>query len=468
MNQKASASALSGRWRRPEAAVTSAAVPMPRVATRASASASAEATAVPFFFLCVLTFILFGRPQDYFAFLVPLRLALMFTLLTTLVTLAASSSIMSPFGHRETKLYLGLYLAMVVGIAFAAYRPGTFDAVIMKYIVNVVYFLLFVAIVDSVARLRRIALLLVLSVLLFTMFNLAFGQFAAGRFFSGISMFDPNDIALVEVSLLSYSLWVLVGSFNFMTKGLALASILLGMLLTLYTGSRGGLLGLLTFLVLFLFVRVPGFGKPAKTIMVVAVIVLAVANAGKINIERYMTLTSLEGDYNFEEMGREDIWKRGLRLFIQHPLTGVGVNSFSPAIGTQRANDGVIPRWQEAHNAYVQILAETGIFGATTFFLLVVGCIKTYTRLRRNRAAITDPDFAALPGVLLIGFIAQLVTATFLSQGYSMFFTLSFAMSAVLNRLAPTLTNAGAVVGAGTQTDPMVRSVTRARVVSAR
>jgi O-antigen ligase len=392
----------------------------------------------------------------------------MFTLLTTLVTLGASSSIMSPFGHRETKLYLGLYLAMVVGVAFAVYRPGTFDAVIMKYIVNVAYFLLFVSIVDSLARLRRIAVLLVLSVLLFTAFNLAFGQFAGGRFFSGISMFDPNDIALVEVSLLSYSLWVLVGSFNFITKGLALVSILAGMLLTLYTGSRGGLLGLLTFLLLFLFVRVPGFGKPAKTIMVVAVIVLAAANANKINIERYLTLTSLEGDYNFEEMGREDIWKRGLRLFLEHPLTGVGVNSFSPAIGTQRAADGVIPRWQEAHNAYVQILAETGIFGATTFLLLVIGCIKTYIRLRRSRSSFTEPDFAALPGVLLIGFIAQLVTATFLSQGYSMFFTMSFAMSAVLNRIAPTLMKEGAAAGALAQTDVMARSVPRGRVASAR
>jgi O-antigen ligase len=466
MNQKASASTFPGRWRRQEAVVTTAAVPTARVASRASASA--DATAMPFFFLCVLTFILFGRPQDYFAFLVPLRLALMFTLLTTLVTLGASSSIMSPFAHRETKLYLGLYLAMVVGIAFAAYRPGTFDAVIMKYIVNVAYFLLFVAIVDSLARLRRIAVLLVLSVLLFTGFNLAFGQFAAGRFFSGISMFDPNDIALVEVSLLSYSLWVLAGSFNFVTKGLALASILLGMLLTLYTGSRGGLLGLLTFLLLFLFVRVPGFGKPVKTIMVVAVIVLAAANASKINIERYLTLTSLEGDYNFEEMGREDIWKRGLRLFLQHPLTGVGVNSFSPAIGTQRAADGVIPRWQEAHNAYVQILAETGIFGATTFFLLVVGCIKTYTRLRRSRNSFTEPDFAALPGVLLIGFIAQLVTATFLSQGYSMFFTMSFAMSAVLNRIAPTLTKEGTAARTGAVADIIPRSVTRGPVASVR
>src|ERR1700752_4295385 len=116
MNPKASASTLPGRWRRPEApvataAATAAAVPTAPVGPRVTASA--DATAMPFFFLCVLTFILFGRPQDYFAFLVPLRLALMFTLLTTLVTLGASSSIMSPFAHRETKLYLGLYLAMV-------------------------------------------------------------------------------------------------------------------------------------------------------------------------------------------------------------------------------------------------------------------------------------------------------------------------------------------------------------------
>jgi hypothetical protein len=43
---------------------------------------------------------------------------------------------------------------------------------------------------------------------------------------------------------------------------------------------------------------------------------------------------------------------------------------------------------------------------------------------------------------LLVGFCAQLVAATFLSQSYSMFFTLAFAMSAALNRMAGTLAGA--------------------------
>jgi O-antigen ligase len=234
------------------------------------------------------------------------------------------------------------------------------------------------------------------------------------------------------VSLLSFAVCVLIGSFGKLAKILALASIVLGVLLALYTGSRGGLLGLGTFLLLFLFVRVRGVPKTAKVLMVVVLAVVALVNVDKINLDRYRTLGELGSDYNVTtEFGRIGIWQRGLQLFASHPLTGVGVTRFGEAIGTTRLEENFLPEWQAPHNSYIQVLTETGVFGGAAFLLLITTCVAILVGVMRE-AGKADEDVGRLAAVLLVGFIAQLVSAFFLSQAYSMFFTLMFAVSASL------------------------------------
>jgi (heptosyl)LPS beta-1,4-glucosyltransferase len=209
-----------------------------------------------------------------------------------------------------------------------------------------------------------------------------------------------------------------------------------GVVLTLYTASRGGLLGLTTLLLLFLGLRVSKVRASFKAVLLVLLVLAAAANLDKLNIDRYMTLGSLESDYNFEEGGRADIWARGFRLFLEDPLTGVGVGGFGAAIGEQRRVEGNLPVWQAAHSSYILVLTETGIVGAVTFLLLIATSLATFNRLRRTTFRESDQELSVFSGLLLVSFVAQLVAALFLSQAYSMFFTLAFAMSAVLNRLA--------------------------------
>jgi O-antigen ligase len=393
-----------------------------------------------FLVLCLLTFVVFGRPQDYVTALVPLRLALVLTTVTLVLSLLGPGpTLRELFAIRETKLYFLFYAAMVAGIPFSYYRPGTFEAVILEFPVNLLFFVLLVFHVDSMAKLKRLGVVLVMATCFFTVLTMQFGQFGGGRFFLKTHMFDPNDIAYVELSLLGFALWMLVGQFGLVIRIIAVVSILGGTLLTLYTASRGGFLGLLTFLGLFLCLRVGKVRKSFKAVMAVAIVVAAVANVDKINTDRFMTITSLEGDYNFAEGGRADLWTRGWRLFLRHPLTGVGVNGFAPAIGRMRVEENSsLRKWQVAHSAYITVLTETGIIGSVSFLLLVLGCLKTFNRLRRPSASQPDHDLASLAGLLLMGFAAQLVAALFLTQAYSTFFTLAFALSAILRRIAAT------------------------------
>jgi O-antigen ligase len=131
-----------------------------------------------------------------------------------------------------------------------------------------------------------------------------------------------------------------------------------------------------------------------------------------------------------------DIWERGVQLFVDDPLTGVGVDNFPMAIGIMRVAESRVPYWQAPHNAYLQVLTETGVFGMAAFLLLIGTSLRTFNRLRRQEPAFADRDLGVLPGLLLIGFVAVLISAIFLSQAYSMFLTLYFAASAALKRIA--------------------------------
>ena len=405
-----------------------------------AALAAAPKPGMPFFIFCVYTFILLGRPQDYIPALASLRLAIVFTALTSLVTMFRSGqeSGSSPFRLRETKLYLSFFIVMVVGIPFSVYRRGSFEFVILVYTANVAFYFLFLAHVNTLDKLRRIVFILVLSSLIFTLAGLLQGEFRDGRYFTGSTMFDPNDTAFVELSFLCFGLCVLLGTYRKLSKALALVSVLASVILALYTGSRGGLLGLATMILAFMLLRIPKIEKSHKVTMLVVVGLVLAASFSKLNVERYLTLSDLDNDYNAsDEFGRSQIWARGFQLFLQDPLTGVGVREFSKAIGDMRQTEGkVIPEWQAPHNSYVEVLTETGLFGILAFLSLILTCLGTLNALRRSPGSLGESPPSPFPGILLIGFMAQLIGAMFLSQAYSMAFTLFFAASAAMKQIA--------------------------------
>jgi O-antigen ligase len=245
-------------------------------------------------------------------------------------------------------------------------------------------------------------------------------------------MFDPNDIAFIEVSLMSLALAVVVGGYRIVLKALALAALLMSVLLALYSASRGGAIALAAWLLLFLGLPIVKISGLRKVAVIGVAAVLVSANADKINIERLSTLMNLQDDYNMSaEGGRTDIWKRGLGELRQRPLTGVGVACFGEAVGLARERDGELGRRQTAHNSYVQVATETGVIGGLLFLLLIGTCLFNFNRLRKKRNN-TIPELAGHSALFLVGFVALSTAAFFLSQGYSVFFILYFALSGCL------------------------------------
>jgi O-antigen ligase len=324
---------------------------------------------------------------------------------------------------------------MLAGVPFSLHRGLSFKFLFYGYLPDVCFFLLFVLHVNTVTKMKRVFAVLMIALFVFSALGLRHGEFSEGRYEIAGSMHDPNDVAFVVLSLLAFSFGVLFGSFSKLLRICALMAVTSGVLLTLYTGSRGGLVGTATFLSLFLVLPVNRISRVTRILIVAAVGVAIFLNADKLNFERFETLKDLDSDYNMTaEDGRFMIWQKGLDILAQRPLTGVGVTRFGEAIGTMRMEQNRTPEWQAAHNSYVQVFAETGVIGGTLFLVLILSTLRTFFRLARQRIPVST--MGVMPGILLVGFAVQLEMASFLSQGYSTFFPLMFATAVSVGRLA--------------------------------
>ena len=173
--------------------------------------------------------------------------------------------------------------------------------------------------------------------------------------------------------------------------------------------------------------------------MLVILIVAVTTNLDKIDTDRFSSLLNPKDDYNITaEEGRIAIWTRGIRVTLSHPFTGVGVECFPMAVAQQRIEEGVAEtkKWQAPHNSYVQVSTEMGVVGFLVLLVMIVNALLIFTRYARSkRIESGSHSLVLMSQVMLLGFSGHVVTAFFLSMGYSFLFTLFFAFSLVLQNL---------------------------------
>lgn len=389
--------------------------------------------------LQLLVFIQFGRPQEFIGFLRPLRLALLLSILSLLFTIYSKDRLaFSVFKQiKESKLFIFLSLIMILGIPFSVHRRAAFDYFFFRYLSDIILFYLLVVHLHSIERLKKIIFVVAISVLFIAGMSLNHGFYLGGRFYPG-TMYDPNDFAFFLVSLLPIYFIYLEKNELLIKKLISITGILLSILITLLTGSRGGAIGLGFIFLFILFSKILIQKNATKVFFCLIAGFTILMSADRINIERLTSITNLSSDYNVtSEGGRLEIWRRGLRLLIANPLTGVGVSCFANAIGNQRADDGVLPKWQVAHSSYFEIAVETGIIGFGVFVSLLFACLKNFKRLssKQIESENAQTGFDKIPNSCLVGLIAAMVCSIFLTQGFSLIFIFYYATSAVLRNL---------------------------------
>ncbi len=150
---------------------------------------------------------------------------------------------------------------------------------------------------------------------------------------------------------------------------------------------------------------------------------------------RTASLLDIQNDYTFNsDAGRWMIWQRGLGYFAHRPIIGVGANNYGElrrSVLRQRRPSG---RWLTAHNTYLQVLVEIGIFGAIALGGMMVAAVRAClpavapVSCRRTRAPATGRRSSRRS-------MAFLSSALFLSHGYNPLLFFSVALSAYAGRV---------------------------------
>ena len=201
--------------------------------------------------------------------------------------------------------------------------------------------------------------------------------------------------------------------------GLAAVVMLAAIILT---GSRGGLLsicGTAGFAGLLSFVyrarsgnkasEETGSKKPVAMgglILALSVILLVLFLGGDESLTRGLGLTTVGDD---PSNGRLHFWSVALQIFLDHPIIGAGLDAFGVAFTRYDTWNGFY-RIEQAHNDYLQMLADGGILGLTCvfgfIFLLFKKSLRTIsTAAVGMRRDIAIGSLAGCFGILLHSFV---------------------------------------------------------------
>ena len=184
----------------------------------------------------------------------------------------------------------------------------------------------------------------------------------------------------------------------------ALASVAL-----LLTQSRGGLLAYAAMLVVSACFFAPNRKSRMRRIAAVLIVCLLAAMVAGLFFER---LTEID---DYTTVSRLAIWGGAFTVFARAPMIGAGFGNLRTLLGGLLS----LPEgWMgDAHNLYLELLAETGFVGFMAFAFLIMVTMRT--ALRRYRSSPSDlakiicfAVFAAILGVLVHGTVDYIFHTT--------------------------------------------------------
>ncbi|MCJ7508956.1 MAG: O-antigen ligase family protein [candidate division Zixibacteria bacterium] len=105
---------------------------------------------------------------------------------------------------------------------------------------------------------------------------------------------------------------------------------------------------------------------------------------------------------------RTTIWTTSFKIFLHHPLTGVGFNNFGGFYEKYKPEGS--PTFGHAHNDFLNVAANAGIIGLVAFSWLMLSILRN---LIRNFKRAKEKFSLGISNAVLISFVAYLVACQF-------------------------------------------------------
>jgi O-antigen ligase len=400
-------------------------------------------TNLPYYMLCIWTFIHIGRPQDIFTFLVPFNIGDITAAVTILSYYFTAQHRPQIRSYPEVKLFLIFIGIGALSAPFGYYLRMSIEAFLIHFGLKLgIYLWLIAKLITSEHRVQGILKSLMFSG--FAMAATAILRAVTGARIGGGATYDPNDLALILVTTLPIAIMQGLSSASLRWKIICFGGATLNLIGIIATQSRGGFLGLIALGAFMVFVKLPGISKK-KFILVLSILAMVFGTyLGTEYKERIRTILDESTSDVTAGSGRIGLWRQCLQIAKDHPILGVGPSAFSPAFGhyletdkfpEELSREQIGGKWQTAHNSFLLVLTEMGLPGLIIFVAINVRSFRNFQRTKQFSANYATPDTRSIQATTLqMALVGFLVCAFFLSQSYNIIIYLLCFLSGSLLR----------------------------------
>jgi O-antigen ligase len=296
------------------------------------------------------------------------------------------------------------------------WKGGAFNATLDFSKILPIVFIMWAA-VTTTARLRRLIFVQAASVATIAAITLVKGNFLAGRITGPINGIyaNSNELALILVLTLPLCLAFMLRTGSVLKKVTWGSAALLMVYVLMLTGSRAGLLALLTTGIVCMWEFGVRGRRPVLFLIAGALGVTIILVAGGTVKERFDAMLGDEPDpganrsaYTSAQQRQELLWK-SLAVTAEHPLFGIGPGNFNSISGN----------WHDQHNSYTQMSSEGGV-PAFILYVLLLWCAPANLR-KTNQLAPPDSEEALFSMALRGSLYGFMVGSFFAASAYHFF-----------------------------------------------
>lgn len=317
-------------------------------------------------------------------------------------------------------------LALVPRVAWTAWYDGHFKTITM--------FLFTLTCLTSFQMVRFASAVHVLGGAVLALFYMRAGF---PQSFTPVPGYDRNDLALALNIVLPLALYLAFASRSRGERAVFLLSALSIATSVLMSQSRGGFVALAG-IVAFTLIRVRGVKLRYRVIP--PILLLGSLPFLPVEIQdRLSTILTPTEDYNYDhEVGRIEIWKRGLGYVGDFPVTGVGMENFPIAeyrfSGLARLRgSGAGP---VTHNSFLQVASESGVTGFLLYMGMILTALHRLYRIRKRfdrlRAVPDARNFVLAADFTMVSILGFCFGGFFISRAYSPMLFILIALTAGL------------------------------------
>lgn len=256
--------------------------------------------------------------------------------------------------------------------------------------------------------------------------------------------FGDFELMLGVLSLLSIN-WA--GRDPLVLRMFKILGFIVGVYVSLKTGSRGGWVAFPIFVLIFMRYRFGRFSPRtiAITLMTASILTLPFylfnqTIHDRINQIEKDFVAYYDGDLDTDTGIRLQLYKAATRIFIKNPVFGVGPEGFRREMDSMLQAGEITPNAAllgrgEVHNEILSKAAELGIFGLIAIFLVYLVPFRIFYRaLCSSSAQVRHSGMMGLvfvSGFIVFGLTAEILNLTMAAAFYSL--TVAVLLAACLN-----------------------------------